>query len=459
MIKRLIFTTVMMTVMAVAAVAQETIYLIKDNQVVAKYGADEVDCMAFSLPEGVIDNVIGIIPGNVTKNSLQYTVKTTSADMMYVHLFMQENTVNNYLLTYYGHDISTASTEEKENIIRTILYDGYLGKGTSTFNIKDGESDGNAEFEVLAGQRYIIAVSDINAAGDGFGENLYYTTVQTEAPGRCKGTVGVSYAGLTDEGGALFKFTADSDITRIYTMYGKKANIDAAISAYGLEYCMTTFAGYFAPSYLLNDTEGWVLYGEDDYSLYVMGIDADGNWTEIKSVTEHIVPPVPETVGPQITIGDKEKGNGNVKINFEISPSNVTEAYVRLMDENDCDDSQNAGYTLAELAAGGDAIDITNDINTMGEYTYVGTNIPEKWYALLIMGKNAEGTTVQRINFLPDTDTLWSIYDAESFPASGAKPHKASSASRAKKAVSFDTVSKTAAIKNVNGAAGFRTLK
>lgn len=61
---RKLFSIILIATMAVSAMAQETIYLIKDNQVVAKYGADEVDCVSFTLPQGVTEDKLFIIPEN-----------------------------------------------------------------------------------------------------------------------------------------------------------------------------------------------------------------------------------------------------------------------------------------------------------------------------------------------------------------------------------------------------------
>ena len=158
--------------------------------------------------------------------------------------------------------------------------------------------------------------------------------------------------------------------------------------------------------------------------MYALGIDANGDWTEIQKTEQHIVPPVKETVGPQIKIFSKEKGPGHISVNFEIAPTNVTEAYVRLMGENDYDDSVNEGNLPYDIAKGSDAINITDDIRTKGEYTYTNDEVPERWNSLLIMAKNDEATTLTRINFWPDTETEWSIFDNKTISAPSAKPHK-----------------------------------
>lgn len=46
---------IVLAAMAMTGIAQETLYLIKGNTVVAKYGVDEVDYATFTLPAGVTD--------------------------------------------------------------------------------------------------------------------------------------------------------------------------------------------------------------------------------------------------------------------------------------------------------------------------------------------------------------------------------------------------------------------
>lgn len=422
MIKKIFLAIMLVAGFAAESKAQEMMYLIKGNQVVAKYSTDDVDYISFKLPEGVKEDEVIINVTETGKNYITYNIKTIIPTKSYIHYFMQENIVNLYLLSYYGKDINTASEEEFNAIIRTLLYDGFLSTGSNTFTFRDGDTDGFGKYEILAGQRYIIAAADMNETMDAFGENLYYTIAETLPAERSQGTLNVSYEGLTEESNSLFKFEASDDIVKIYTMYGFKENLDYFINEYGLEDAITTFAGYFPPSELENDTQGWQIDGEADYSMYALGVDANGDWTEIQSVTVHIVPPVKETVGPQIKIFSKEKSEGHVSVNFEIAPSNVDEAYVRLMGENDCDNYINMGYTLPELAAGGDATDITNDIHKTGEYTYTNNEVPERWNSLLIMAKNEEGTTVTRINFWPDDETsTWDIIENKPFGKSPAK--------------------------------------
>lgn len=416
MIKKLFFTVMMAVCMTVTGMAQENMYLIKGNQVVAKYGVDEVDYVSFKLPEGVTENQILINVDEVGKNYFTYTVKTLSADKQYVHAFVQKSMLDIFLLSYYGTMSDDADPELVKNALKRYLNNGYLGQGTRSYTIQDGESDGYSDFEVIAGQSYFVVAGEYDAIADDLGEEVNYTIVTTLPAGRSTETITATYTGLNEKNEAMFSFTASSGVTKICTMLGLKSVLEQFINVYGFDFTMFAYAGRFAPENLIpGDGSGWPVTEEDDYVMYVIGIDAEGNMTETQKLEMHIVPQIPEEVGPQIKIFSKEKDANKVSVNFEITPSNVTKAYVRLMDENDCDDLMNEGHTLPELAAGSDAVDITESIRTTGEYTYTNNEVPQQWCSLLIMGVNDEGTTITRINFWPDTQSEWDIHDNLSF--------------------------------------------
>ena len=82
-----------------------------------------------------------------------------------------------------------------------------------------------------------------------------------------------------------------------------------------------------------------------------------------------------------------------------------------MMSENMVDDRLNMGYTYPELAMGGNSIEITNEINTTGEYTFESDEVEEQWNTILIYAKSKDGgVTTMRLNFYPDNDSDWSIY-------------------------------------------------
>lgn len=386
--------------MTAMSMAQETMYLIKGDKVVAKYNVADVDYVSFHLPEGVKEpKEVEISAREAGKNYITYQVETLSPSTNYVHMMILESLFDYILQSYYDTTLEEASQEVIENGIKTCMYSGYgyLGAGTATYSIKDGASDGDGfEFEVLAGQRYLLAACDLASDAE-LGSVLSYTTITTEAPDQSSGTLSVKYDGLNDYGDAMFTFEYSPEIKRIYTMYGLKSVLDSYIAVKGFDYTLSLFGQSWYPEDITADGNGWPVEGEDEYIMYAVGIDSEGDWVKT-SVTQTITPQAKDDK-PVISIFSKEKGNGSVKVNFEINPSNVTEAYVCLMDQNTVDDKLNIGYTLAELAASGDAIDITADINNYGEYTYTNSAVPDSWQTLLISGKNADGTSVMRINF------------------------------------------------------------
>ncbi len=79
--------------MADISMAQENMYLIKGNQVVAKYNVDDVDYVSFSLPEGVTESAFNINIDEVTKNSFTYTIKTLSPNKQYIHSFLEKTSL------------------------------------------------------------------------------------------------------------------------------------------------------------------------------------------------------------------------------------------------------------------------------------------------------------------------------------------------------------------------------
>ncbi|MDE7141407.1 MAG: hypothetical protein K2O33_00745, partial [Muribaculaceae bacterium] len=63
-----------------------------------------------------------------------------------------------------------------------------------------------------------------------------------------------------------------------------------------------------------------------------------------------------------------------------------------------------------EIASRSSAIDITNEINTMGEYTFTQAITSEQWQTLLIYAKDKDGNrTICRINFDMWPDSQWDI--------------------------------------------------
>lgn len=404
MIKKLFIIMTFITGTILTAGAQEDtenqfVYLIKGNQVVGKYSVEDVDYVSFHLPEGVTENPVTLTIDDAGKNYITYTVNTLNPSTKYAHCTVAEHTVDYLLQEYCGTTLAEATPDDmKSALYYSMSFYGFEAAGTDTYTIRDGYDDGYGTIiEVIAGQRYIACVWELDDNYDVIGDP-YYQTVNTLPAGDSQSVLDVEYAGLDDTGSATFNFNIGSDIVRVRTLYGLKDMMSWYIQRFGYDYTMIVFGQSYLPEELGEGSAGWPVIDEDDYIIYALGIDSEGNWVKAECEA-HIVPPAREEQGPQIKIFSKEKGDGKVSVNFEITPSNVDEAYIRLMSENDADDRLNEGYTLAEIASGGDAVDITGEINKWGEYTYTNNEVPRGWESLLIMGRNSDGTTVTRINF------------------------------------------------------------
>lgn len=410
--------------------ADDTMYLIKGENVVAKYNVDDVDYISFSLPEGVTDSSISLKVDNVGKNTVTYTVNTQTPGTCYAHNIISVPYLDAMALSYEGDFFENLEPEMQVYLMQDILmYDAFLGMGSDQYTQTDyaliGDSYGT-RFSVIPGTKYYLCGWEIDMVTYEPKETFVYTTFET-LPGE---SVDMGFNCVLDEindYGVQFNFTGSSDVLYVRTAYGEKDMIDIYCQYYGVDFLLTAFGSNWDLSYLQGTGEIgedisnsiWPAYDPGEYVMIARAYNANGDYQDVR-VDVTLEGAVAE--GPSITIFSKEKREGFVSVNFEISPSNVEEAYVRLMGENNADDRLNMGYTLFELAMGGDAIDITNDINTMGEYTYTNNEVEDQWNSLLIYAKDKDGNkTVQRLDFYPDTDSRWSIDD----PVYGAPARKA----------------------------------
>lgn len=417
-----------------AFAADDTMYLVKDNMVVGKYLVDVVDYVTFNLPDDVEDSSILVSVDNVGKNTVTYTVKAQSNTTAYAHNIITADYLDALALSYEGDYFANLEPELQVELMQEILmYDGFLGAGTQTFTQNDYALISNTStdrFSVFSGTKYYLCAWEIDMNTYEPKETFVYTTFET-LPGA---TTTAAFNCELDEinsYGAQFKFTGDENVLYVRTAYGEKETMDIYATYYGIDFLLNAFGNSWSLAYL-QDTgelgEGisnsiWPVYDPGDYVMFARAYDANGDY---KDVRVDISAGEPEAEGPKITVFSKTKSEGSVSVNFEISPSNVEEAYVRLMGENAADDRLNLGYTVADLAQGGDATDITNAINTAGEYTYTNNELDEQWYSLFIYAKDKDGVaTTLRLNFYPDEDSRWSqegpVYSA---PARKAAPRK-----------------------------------
>ena len=419
---------------AAGAVAEnyDTMYLVKGQRVVGKYKIDDVDYATFSLPDDVDDANLSLSIDAVCKNTVTYTVNTVTPTTAYAHNILSAYELDYMALDMEGENFANLDAEAQKSVMQyTLAFNAYTGIGTHSWTQVDYQEDGTGyHFNVLPGTTYYLCAWELDADYEPL-ETFVYKEFTTDAPGQSAASSEFTYTGLNEQG-AGFNVTASDDAYYIRTCWGLKSSMELYEQLYGLDYLMGMFGQSWSPDELQGEWyEGvsnatWPAPESGDYVLFTRTYDASGDCSDAKYNVSIEIEGQGGT-GPAVTIFSKEKREGYVSVNFEISPSNVEEAYVRLMGENDCDDRLNMGYELYELACGGDAEDITSDINSMGEYTFTSSSLSEQWYALLIYALDKDGNrSTTRINFFPDTLSDWSIYDpVYSAPARARKLPKA----------------------------------
>lgn len=401
----------------------DTMYLVKGDHVVGKYKVSDVDYATFTLPQGVSDENIMVKVDNVGKNNVTYTVSTVNPFIGYAHNVLSFYDIEMMALQYLGNTFDNLDDETKKLVLQeTLSYNAYVGVNTRQFTQTDFQLDGtgpSSRYSVMPGTRYYLCAWEIDPVEQTPMETFVSEQFQTVAPEKGKAVIDCSYVGMIEQG-VQMSFTG-SDVVYVRTCWGMKDSMDPYIEKYGYDYTMGMFGQNWDLEFLQGSGELgegipnsiWPAYDSGDYVMFVDAYDADGNVTR-QRVDMNIQVEGQEAQGPDITIFSKDKKAGYVSVNFEISPSNVAEAYVRLCGENFTDDRLNMGYTLGEIAMGGDAEDITSIINTTGEYTYTNSEVDEEWKSLLIYAKDKEGNaSTLRINFYPDTETEWSINKVE----------------------------------------------
>lgn len=420
MYKKLMMAAAMIAAMFSASAQNETMYLVKGDRVVAKYDVDDVDYATFRLPDNVRDEKIWITTGNIGKNSVTYTVNTNNPNVAYAHNILSFYDVNYMAMDFYGDMLENLDDESKMTCIKYALStNAYMGMGSQTYYQTDFQPDGTgneSRFSVVPGTDYFICAWEIDPAADYAPlETFVCEQISTLDPEQSNASLNVAFKRM-NEYGAAFTFDCSDDILYLRTCWGYRGVMESYKDFYGRDFLMGTFGQSWSPAFLQGEGDfmdgienaTWSADEPGEYILYVDGYDHDGNIVS----TEVVVTREGESQaeGPKITIFSKEKRPGYVSINFEISPSNVSEAYVRMADENFVDDRLNMGYELHEIAMGGDATDITDDINTAGEYTFINDEVDDSWKSILIYARDKDGNrTTQRINFNTEESSNWDI--------------------------------------------------
>lgn len=407
----------------------ENMYLIKDNRVVGKYPVNAVDYVSFKLPDDVQESNLWLNIDNVGKNTISYTVNTLDANIAYAHGIVSYYDANYMAMDQEGDYIDNLDPEQQETIIKSVLpYVAYAGAGTQNYTMNDWMVDGSGyHINVTPGTKYYVCAWEIDPVTQKPFDTFVYTEVNTDKPGQSNATLNVSFLRQNAEGLA-FDISGSDDIMYISTAFGDKSTMEAYVEYFGADFLFGTFGQVYTIDFLKGMSETnpdienatWPAYESGEYVLMVRGYDANGDMVAQNAVAVY---EAGEPEGPQISIFSKSKGDGKVSVNFEISPNKVSEAYVRMLTENEVDDKLNDGYYLYEIASGGNAIDIESQINRDGEYTFKADGIGEGWYTLLIYARDMDGNrSTMRINFSMQEGSYWDIQDPVHSPKrNGAK--------------------------------------
>lgn len=432
-IRKRLTMVALLVAMMLPAMAQDSLYVVKGNTIVDVFEVNDGDYATFQRPSDVPQQQTVTLEGVTTgKNFIKYEVITTTSGQYYAHAFFQSNTIDNMLQKYYGVKIEEADEQTLQAALRFMVqYYGYTDQGTQTYTITNGDNDGYVtDFFIPGGQDfYVVACNltnvDDQAGTSKMGDELSVVKLTTLTAGESAETIDIEYTGLNDDGEATYTITPSSGIVTLYTMLAKKKELDQNTSIYGFD--KVFFGG--AESWTATDwnkwgsEQAWELDGENDYVMTVLGIDANGDRVTVTN-EQHITPASDNC--PKVNVLSKEKNNGTVTVNYEITPSNVTAAHVRLMKENDVKDAKNNGQTLDEIATGGDAEEVTSTINNSGEATFSKADLPRGWYDLLISATDENGTTVTEVCFHSHlADAEWEIRTTTFPTASVAKAQKA----------------------------------
>ncbi|MDE7160903.1 MAG: hypothetical protein K2O24_08705 [Muribaculaceae bacterium] len=409
------------TASAADEVTPETMYLVKDNRVVGRYDASAVDYITFDLPGDIIETPIWLTVDEVGRNNVTYTVSTETPSTAYVHNIISWYLANMYAMTYYGGSIDELDEATADYILKLCLESAaYIGMGTDTYTQRDYEDDGTgneyytSRFSVQPATKYFLVAWEVDPVTQEPLDTMVKTTFTTLDPGVSPYKVEVESLGQVEDGLA-FDFSGTSgELLYVTTVFGYRSTMEAYIAAYGEDNLFGTWGQNWTPDQLLEDAV-WMVDESGEYVMMCRGFDADGNMTS--STPVYATYEAPQSEGPKIEILSRSKGDGKVSVGFEITPSNVSEAYVYVDTENNVDDMLNDGWKLWEIASRPKALDVTYEINTMGEYNYSCEVTPDIWHTMLIYAlDDSSNRSVCRINFNTAEDSTWDVINPAGRP-------------------------------------------
>lgn len=361
-------------------------------------------------------------------------------------MVLSEAYMSLFLMQYQGKDLSMMSDAELNAAFVTLMSAGY-GEGaigTKTFNMMDGVKNASGETQYVGGGLgyYLVACDLVENDGKySLGTQMSYQKITTPEPGQSSATLDVEYKGLDADGHALFSVIPGKQIKTLHMVIGTSRSIDEFVSLFGYEWLMFTQGSDFTADQwneLTDEDKGWNIESEDDYSFYVLGVDANGDWVKAEVENVHIKP-VAANDCAEVDLTDYScvDGSLNVTYNVKTKASKIDKASILVMKENDWDDAlneivKNKNYENPyeawpeEVAAAAEAKDVTADITADGKLTFSRsfTEQERDWYVVVLGVTDANGTTVTRAAFHTHIENAeWSIL-SRTYPKEAKAPLK-----------------------------------
>lgn len=432
---------------AMPSMAQQTVYLNKGEQKVETVDLGPDDYLSFGRPEGVREQAKAEITDvKTTKNSIKYTVTTKTKYQPYYHMVLSEAFMSFFLMQYQGKDLSTMTDAELNAAFVTLMSAGY-GEGaigTKTYNVQDGVKNASGETQYVGGGLdYYLVTCDLveNDGKYSLGTQMSYQKITTPEPGESSATLDVEYKGLDADGHALFSVIPGKQIKTLHMVIGTSRSIDEFMTIYGYEWLMFTQASDFTADQwneLTDKDKGWNVEREDNYSFYVLGVDANGDW--VKAQVENIhIKPVAANDCAEIDLKEYSCNDGNLVVTYNVQSkaAKIEKASILVMKENDWDDAlneivKNKNYENPyeawpeEVAAAAEAKDVTADITADGKLTFSRsfTQQERDWYVVVLGVTDANGITVTRAAFNTHIENAeWAIL-SRTYPKDAKAPLK-----------------------------------
>lgn len=445
---------------ATNAEAQQKVNLNLGDKTVATVKLDEGDYISFGRPEGVPEQKdVEVMKTDAGKNYISYRVETKEEGKLYQHALLTKSYVE-LLHTQMskGQPFDETNEAAMKELFQTLLLAGYgaTGEGTQTYKVVNGEKDNSGLTQyVFAGQDYYLVTCGVTMGADNtpsLDNDMAWVKIHTTAPGESSEQLSAEYRGIDDSGNAFFDVNPGSGIKTLHMVIGKAKSIDEFVNVYGYDYLMSSMSTNFTRSQWLELSEknehSWGIDEEDDYSLYVLGVDEEGNWVKAQVLNQHIKPAADNDC-PAVNIinymsGDTdEDGVGEVAIQYEIKTKaeSITKAKMIVMTENEWDDALNEYMATGNydkpsdawavyMEQSAEATDVTDAVKELGNklnYSRKFTADERGWYVAVLAVTDEYGTTVTRAAFNPFMDPTngeWSIL-SRTFPAAKASNAKA----------------------------------